>query len=338
MAAFTVFFYLFLFAVSHMGGHEASLTRKALGASEKDHRTVSERMERKEERFKENLIRRPRLMSFLGLSFFLVFFAGLAVEFHWLLCFFQKKPPIEGTGLVPAPSSWGMTEIFQLFIGMFFIEACLLSAELALSIWVHWSEGAKDFLVVFNGFVRDVLVTLWVVVLVTRLKKTSLSSLGLTKESFFKNVRTGFCSYWGMVPILVVLLFWTSILAKTFSYDPPAQAVVEIYLKESTEHYLVFFTLFVAVLGPVFEEIFFRGFAYTALRSRFGVGAAMTLTALVFSALHLNLTAFLPIFFLGLFLAYLYERTGSLVPSMTAHVLHNVMMVGLTLGFKSLSV
>ncbi len=335
MLVFTVLFYLFLYATSRARGPEGSLTRKAHSVTVES--VDSRRMDQREERFKENLLARPRLLRFLSLVGFSIFFTGLAVEFNWFLQFLQKRSPIEGTGRAPGSCSWGLTEIFQLFIGLFFVEACLLSAELTLSFWVRWSESAKDFLVVFNGFVRDVLVAVWVVALVTRLKKAPLSSLGLTRNDFFKNLRTGFCSYWGMVPVLLALLFMTSALVKIFSYEPPTQAVVEIYLKKSTEHFIVFFTLFVAVLGPIFEEIFFRGFAYTALRARFGASAAMILTALVFSALHLNLTAFLPIFFLGIFLAYLYEKTGSLVPSMTAHVLHNVIMVGLTLGFKSLS-
>lgn len=164
-----------------------------------------------------------------------------------------------------------------------------------------------------------------------------LSCIGLTKENFSMNVGIGFWSYWRIVPILLAILFLTLALAKGFSYDLPAQAVVEIYLRKSAGRTLVFFTLLVVVLGPIFEEIFFRGFAYTALRTRCGARVAMTLTALVFSAIHLNLATFLPIFFLGLFLAHLYEKTGSLVPSMTAHVLHNALMAGLTLGFKAVS-
>lgn len=337
MLVFTVVFYSFLFAASRAGGPEISAARKALLAAHGEESLTPERIHQKEERFKDNLLARPRLLGALGLGLFFVIFTGLAVELQWLLRLIRKKPMIDGSARIFSDTPWGVTEIVQIFVGLFFVEACFLSAELALSVWVHWNEGAKDFLVVFNGFVRDLLITFWVVVLVTRLKKTPLSSLGLTRTNLFKNVRTGFWSYWGMVPFLLVLLLWTSVVAKMFSYEPPAQAVVEIYLKRSTESFIVFFTLFVAVLGPIFEEIFFRGFAYTALRARFGVTVAMIVTALVFSALHLSLTAFLPIFFLGLYLAYLYERTGSLVPSMTAHVLHNVIMVGLTLGFKSLS-
>ncbi|HXV19228.1 MAG TPA: CPBP family intramembrane glutamic endopeptidase, partial [Candidatus Omnitrophota bacterium] len=98
---------------------------------------------------------------------------------------------------------------------------------------------------------------------------------------------------------------------------------------------LIYFTFFVAILGPIIEEVFFRGFAYTAFRRKWGVVRGMLASSAVFALMHMNLIAFFPIFVLGIFLAYLFEKTGSLVPSMTVHMVHNLIMVSLTLGFKS---
>ena len=64
----------------------------------------------------------------------------------------------------------------------------------------------------------------------------------------------------------------------------------------------------------------------------------MFATSGIFALLHLNLIAFLPIFILGLCLSFLYEKTGSLVPCMVLHMTHNLIMVGMTLGFHTLSV
>jgi membrane protease YdiL (CAAX protease family) len=110
-----------------------------------------------------------------------------------------------------------------------------------------------------------------------------------------------------------------------------------MYLRKGAEPYLIYLTLFVAVLGPVFEEIFFRGFAYPPFRQRFGVRWAMVGVSAIFALFHMNAILFIPIFLLGVFLVTLYEKTGSLVPSITAHICHNLIMVGLTLGFKNLS-
>ncbi|MBU1006915.1 MAG: CPBP family intramembrane metalloprotease, partial [Candidatus Omnitrophica bacterium] len=56
--------------------------------------------------------------------------------------------------------------------------------------------------------------------------------------------------------------------------------------------------------------------------------------AVVFSLLHANIAGFLPIMALGVLLAYLYEATGSLVASMTVHVIHNSVIIGFVFFIK----
>ncbi len=84
---------------------------------------------------------------------------------------------------------------------------------------------------------------------------------------------------------------------------------------------LTFFA--VALLAPVAEEIFFRGFLYGGLRARIGVIGAMIASTFFFTALHFSIDAFIPIFVLGLFLAWLYEKTGSLYPGIILHAANN---------------
>ncbi len=79
----------------------------------------------------------------------------------------------------------------------------------------------------------------------------------------------------------------------------------------------------VAVIAPVAEELFFRGFLYAGLRKRAGVVGAMLISSVFFTALHLSIGLFIPIFVLGLFLAWLYEYTGSLYPGIFLHAANN---------------
>jgi membrane protease YdiL (CAAX protease family) len=78
-----------------------------------------------------------------------------------------------------------------------------------------------------------------------------------------------------------------------------------------------------ATIVPVCEEIFFRGYVFTAVRQRYGLAQAFVLSPVLFAAAHLNLPAFLPILAAGVLLGYVYYRTGSLVPSMVAHGVFN---------------
>ncbi|HEY3249001.1 MAG TPA: CPBP family intramembrane glutamic endopeptidase [bacterium] len=87
----------------------------------------------------------------------------------------------------------------------------------------------------------------------------------------------------------------------------------------------------ICVVVPVAEEVFFRGFAYGAMRARWHRTVAVIVSAAFFAAVHLQIIHFLPIFALGVVLAYAYERTGSLLPAVVIHGINNLVAVLVTL-------
>lgn len=89
---------------------------------------------------------------------------------------------------------------------------------------------------------------------------------------------------------------------------------------------LVWIFILVCVVVPVGEEAFFRGFVYGTLR-RWGLVPAVALSSLYFGAVHQQIVHFLPIFALGVVLALLYERTGSIVASIAVHAINNLVAV-----------
>jgi uncharacterized protein len=80
----------------------------------------------------------------------------------------------------------------------------------------------------------------------------------------------------------------------------------------------------VAVVVPVGEEMFFRGFVLGALRRALNRHAAVAVSAVFFALAHLQVVELVPILILGLVLGYLYDLTGSLIPGMIAHGLNNL--------------
>ena len=84
-----------------------------------------------------------------------------------------------------------------------------------------------------------------------------------------------------------------------------------------------------AVVTPVVEEVFFRGFVFAGLVPRLGVGWAILASSAVFSFFHLAVGVLIPIFITGLLLAWLYHRNGSLWPSIIAHAGQNTLAVAL---------
>jgi membrane protease YdiL (CAAX protease family) len=87
-----------------------------------------------------------------------------------------------------------------------------------------------------------------------------------------------------------------------------------------------------AVTAPFIEELFFRGMLFGLLRWRYPLWVAYVISGVLFAALHLVPMAMNPaqmaglgigIFALGSLLAFVYQRTGSLYPSMVAHAVNN---------------
>ncbi len=82
----------------------------------------------------------------------------------------------------------------------------------------------------------------------------------------------------------------------------------------------------IAVVAPIVEELTYRGLGFTLL-ARFGRGAAITLTAMVFAASHGHVAVLPTSFAFGLGLGYLRSRTASVYPGIAVHVLINAMGV-----------
>lgn len=113
-------------------------------------------------------------------------------------------------------------------------------------------------------------------------------------------------------------------LIRVFTGDPVTPPQQEV-LPENPDSVQVALGGLVVVLGaPVGEELFFRGLLFGALRRRHRFAVAATVSAAVFAVFHV-LPLLMPLLFVvGLGLAYVYERRGSLLASMAAHAGFNV--------------
>ncbi|MGH2518011.1 MAG: CPBP family glutamic-type intramembrane protease [Ktedonobacterales bacterium] len=76
-------------------------------------------------------------------------------------------------------------------------------------------------------------------------------------------------------------------------------------------------------IAPFCEEIFFRGFAFAGLLHRMPVWTAVLLSALLFGAAHGDAGSFALLFVIGLVLAVVRWRTGSIWPGMALHMANN---------------
>lgn len=120
---------------------------------------------------------------------------------------------------------------------------------------------------------------------------------------------------------------------------PESMAGLEAWMKETEEQLmeltkfltdfqtipeLVTGILVIGVFAGIGEEMFFRGLVQAKMHRYLKSGHwGVWLTAIIFSAIHLQFYGFLPRVFLGAIFGYLYLFTGSLVYPILAHIFNN---------------
>jgi len=102
------------------------------------------------------------------------------------------------------------------------------------------------------------------------------------------------------------------------------------------------FSLFILVMqiiliGPIAEELFFRGFIYKLCRSRYTFITSTILTSLFFSLIHRIPQNILPLFLISACLCYIYEKTQNILPAIIFHLIHNTLVFSVLLALKILT-
>lgn len=135
---------------------------------------------------------------------------------------------------------------------------------------------------------------------------------------------------------MFALLIGTVELVRRFGLQPPIEPIQELVFNEDRPSVLALTVALACVVGPVTEELFFRGVLYAAIRQRTSRLVSMLASGAIFSLIHTNPIGFLPIMLLGCLLAYVYERTGSLIGPLAVHMFHNTLLMSLALVFRRL--
>jgi membrane protease YdiL (CAAX protease family) len=155
------------------------------------------------------------------------------------------------------------------------------------------------------------------------LYRQRLNSLGVVKIHGFKPYFFAIGMWLIALTLLMVWIAALSWLKLDFLLPPDtAQQVID-----TAGGNLITTLVLVGFLGPIAEEIFFRGFVLPGLIKRFGVIRSLLLSSLLFGIFHFDPGAIVPTFILGLALGWVYLKTGALWPAIFAHGLHNSLAI-----------
>jgi membrane protease YdiL (CAAX protease family) len=187
-------------------------------------------------------------------------------------------------------------------------------------------EDLPDAATLALVFVQDLVFVFgaWIAVKLT-LGRVPREQLGLRRvNGVFNAIKWAVVAY---------AFFWlaTALLTAIFG-QPEDQSLVTDIKAENNTAVLVVWAVLICVLAPVVEEIFFRGFMFTAFSRTLGVAWGAVLSSAVFGLGHAP-AAPIQLIALGVFgvgLCLLYWRTGSIIPGMALHALNNSVTFGVT--------
>lgn len=135
---------------------------------------------------------------------------------------------------------------------------------------------------------------------------------------------------WWLAIRAVVLVYSVvaTTIAERFGARPPAELASRV--PELFGSGAVGFLLACAVailIGPIVEEVYFRGFMYPAFKRALGTWPAIIVSGAIFGVFHVNPWLIFPTSLMGMAMAYLYEKEGSLAAPFFLHALNNLVSV-----------
>lgn len=212
--------------------------------------------------------------------------------------------------------------LFPLVIFSPLIIAKILNLPLA----EHIGMTADNFgLFVIVSQAISLVVTL--ILIASKLRKLDLpwSKVGLKRFKIFQAVRY----VGGYYVIIFGLLMLLAIIASSLGVQPPATTDGETggtKLLEFMGSFWLTFALSV-ILAPIIEEIIFRGVLFPAISKRYGLVSGVVISSFVFTLVHIDPINMISVLPLGVFLAIMYQRTGSIYPGMMLHASWNFMVL-----------
>lgn len=124
----------------------------------------------------------------------------------------------------------------------------------------------------------------------------------------------------GLLFASYVLILLHNLLLMALGIETQGEEIAKLFASLESPAWFFFVG---AILAPLVEEIFFRGFLFQGFRQKYGWVSAMLLSSGIFAVAHLDPVSLIPTFILGSLLAYLYHRSNSVWPGVILHVLVN---------------
>ena len=219
--------------------------------------------------------------------------------------------------------------MFQLFVGFFTVPILI---QILLKAFV------PNFLKSINGCFYLALIEeiclLWLVLWFSRSNGiTYIVSL----QGILRPVFEGYCKALPMVCVLAFIwetcLLWLIQWGVPISLNP--QPIIRLLQQRDSHGYGVYAAgVSIVFLGPIVEELFFRGILLRFFNSFLSVRKSLWASSLIFACAHLHFETSVPLLFLGYWLGLNYCKTGNMGVNVGIHSLFNAVNFAIILCFN----
>lgn len=124
------------------------------------------------------------------------------------------------------------------------------------------------------------------------------------------------------LPVFAINFLYIWVL-KYFNITPPPQFVFTSEVKNQ----FWFVLIGGAILAPIFEELFFRGYLLPITTAK-KTWVGLVVTSTIFASIHLSLTYAVPLFVFGIIAGLSYLRTRNLLVPIFIHMINNLVAFG----------
>ncbi len=275
--------------------------------------------------------------GFISAQDIIISLAGLVLLFFWLLRTSLGTDPLADS----APRRNNMPVYFPLIPLLIWFGAVSLALLITRSLLPdlpEWQSALWDNLILCIGAI----VTIAVIIFLVRASFVRrLKGFGLNIKTIHKDFFAAFINLLSIWPLMIAAMFLTLLLGKVI-WGPDFSLEQHEELKTITAYPQISLRILIIitaiVVGPVLEEMLFRGMFQTMIRSLFevsnskikilnGTWLAILISSGLFAMVHANAGHWPVLFILALCLGYSYEKSGSLLRPIFIHSFFNAFAI-----------
>jgi membrane protease YdiL (CAAX protease family) len=247
-------------------------------------------------------------------------------------------PPVEQLPAPPRDPAWSGLDVFRLLIIALVILFASIFATLVIVPGATFKARALHLsavpeLLIVAQMLAYLLLLGYMYILVTKERRS---------PRFWKTIHWNWpANIWPYVAMGLAMQVVFLLLARFLPF--PKETPFDALLRRPAA--VVLIAVFAVTLGPLMEELFFRGFFYPVLARRFGMGIGIFVTALGFGLMHAaqyaySLASVLLIFLVGVVLGVVRARKDSVAAGFLVHAAYNSTIIFMLLiatdGFRHL--